>query len=139
MYKHLLLAIDLADAEAQHKAVQSAIACCRSFGAQLSVITVVPDFGMSMVAGFFPKNYQQNALKETDKALKAYAEKHFPEDIQVHRIVAHGTIYREIIFHAERRLRPDRHGLPPPGAEDYLWAQMPHESSAMQRRRSVVR
>ncbi|HLW28878.1 MAG TPA: universal stress protein [Kiloniellales bacterium] len=102
MYKHLLLAIDLADAEAQHKAVQSAIACCRSFGAQLSVITVVPDFGMSMVAGFFPKNYQQNALKETDKALKAYAEKHFPEDIQVHRIVAHGTIYREIIFHAEQ-------------------------------------
>jgi len=102
MYKNVLVAIDLADVETQKKAVQTAIACCQAFGARLSAITVVPDFGMSIVGGFFPKNYQQNALAETEKALRAYVQKNVPESIQVQHIVGHGTIYREIIFYADK-------------------------------------
>jgi len=100
MYKNVLLAIDLTDVDTQQKAVKSAVACCQAFGAKLGVITVVPDFGMSMVASYFPKNYQENALAETRKALQEYVARNIPQDIPVQLIVGHGTIYREIIHGA---------------------------------------
>ena len=103
MYKNVLLALDLTDVDTQQKAVKSAVACCQVFGANLKVITVVPDFGMSMVASYFPANYQENALSETRKALQEYVESNIPRDIPVQVIAAHGTIYREIIHNAEEK------------------------------------
>ena len=121
MYRDILLAVDLADAQTQKKALSAAIACCRAFGARLRIITVVPDFGMSVVGSYFPKNYIQDALAETEEALQAFTDEHIPDDIPVQRIVAHGTIYKEIIFYAEQEgcdlivMTSNR-----PSLEDYL-------------------
>lgn len=102
MYQNILLAVDIANPESQQKAVESAVACCRAFNASLHVVTVVPDFGMSMVAGFFPKNYADDALAQARKALHAFVEEHVPSEIQVQHIIGHGTIYREIIYYGEK-------------------------------------
>lgn len=102
MYRDVLLAVDLANPATQEKAVASAVACVRSFDAKLHVITVVPDFGMSMVAGFFPKNYERDALAQADKSLHAYVAGKVPSDIPVQHIVGHGTIYREILHYADK-------------------------------------
>jgi|SRR5690625_3544937 len=102
MYEDVLLAIDLTNSDAQKKAVQTALAFCTAFNAGLHVITVVPDFGMSIVAGYFPKNYERDALEQANKKLQAFVAQHVPEGIRVRHIVAHGTIYREILFYAEK-------------------------------------
>ncbi|MDF2094693.1 universal stress protein [Aquibaculum arenosum] len=102
MYRDILLAVDLSNPETQEKAVATAISCARSFGARLHVISVVPDFGMSMVAGFFPKNYERDALAQANKALHAYVAEKIPDDISVQHIVGHGTIYREILHYADK-------------------------------------
>ena len=76
MFKDILLAVDLGDPESQEKAVSTAIEQAKTFGARLHVITVVPDFGMSIVGGFFPKEHEQEAIDAANEALHAYvAEK----------------------------------------------------------------
>lgn len=101
MYRDILLAVDLANEKTQSKAVQTAITLAKTFGARLHVITVVPDFGMSIVSGYFPKDFEKQALAAADKALHEFTAKAVPPGIDVQHIVGHGTIYREILRYAD--------------------------------------
>ena len=55
MYKNILLTVDLEHPKAQLKSVPVAVELCKQHKASLHVLTVVPDFGMSIVAQYFPK------------------------------------------------------------------------------------
>jgi nucleotide-binding universal stress UspA family protein len=100
MYKDILLTVDLADRESHSKAVDTAIALAKNFGACLHVISVVPDFGLSMVGSFFPKGYEKQVLESTNKALHEFTRSVIPADVRVQHIVGHGAIYKEIIHYA---------------------------------------
>jgi len=102
MYKNILLPLDLNSVETQHKAIQTAVELARTFGASLQVLTVVPDFGMSIVAQHFPKDYAENALAETHAKLGAFASEHIPDGIKKTLMVSQGTIYEEIIRAADK-------------------------------------
>ena len=99
--KTILLPVDLADAKGWQKAVAHAVSLARSEGAALHVLSVIPDFGMSMVGSYFPRNFSENAREETEAALERFVAEHLPEDIEVVTHVRHGTIYKEIIGTAE--------------------------------------
>ena len=101
MYKDILLAVDLGHPETQGKAVSTALEYTKAFGARLHVITVVPDFGMSIVGSFFPSGYEQKALEQARETLHAFTAERIPADLQVQHIVGHGTIYQEILRGAE--------------------------------------
>lgn len=95
MYQSILLAIDLDDENSWRKALATAITYARTFGARLNIISVVPEFGM--VRQFFPNDYEEELKASVKAQLKAFTKKHVPEDVAVRRIVAHGTIYEEVI------------------------------------------
>ena len=97
MYKSILLAIDLPNRETQEKALQTAISLARNFSTKLCVMTVVPDFGMAIVGTFFPEGFEEKALAKSREELEAYVKEKVPDDIETHTIVAHGTIYSEIL------------------------------------------
>ncbi len=98
MYKTILLPIDLHDESSWKKALPTALETCRSFGAKLHVMTVVPDFGMAIVGSFFPEGYERQALEEAGKALHEFIDTHLPDNKSIARIhVRHGTIYNEIL------------------------------------------
>ena len=97
MYKSILLAIDLPNRETQEKAVQTAISLARTFSAKLTVMTVVPDFGMAIVGTFFPEGFEEKALATSQAELAAYVKDKVPDDIEANAVVAHGTIYSEIL------------------------------------------
>lgn len=101
MYKEILLAVDLAHKSTQTRAVQTACEYAQKFGSRLHIITVVPDFGMSLVGGFFPADYEEKALEKAKAELHAFAKEAIPEGIAVQHIVGHGTAYREILRYAE--------------------------------------
>ena len=101
MYKEILLAIDLNDIDSQRKAVQTAIDLARAFSAQVHVETVVPNFGMPIVASFFPRDFENQALETAKQALHNFVEQSLPEDLTVQRIVGHGNIYEEILRYAD--------------------------------------
>jgi len=97
MYRDILLPIDLTDPSSWHKALPVALSFCRSFGARLHVVTVVPDFGMAIVGQYFPESFEKQMIEETRKALHAFVSEHVPAEVPVQHVVAHGTVYQEIL------------------------------------------
>lgn len=100
MYKDILLAVDLGHQDDEEDAVRTVVEYARAFKSRVHIITVVPDFGMSLVGSFFPKGFEKGALAEADKQLHAYAQEKFPDEITRRHIVGHGVIYKEILRYA---------------------------------------
>ncbi|HSP24997.1 MAG TPA: universal stress protein [Saliniramus sp.] len=101
MYRDILLAVDLNHPAAEQRAVETVVEYARAFKARLHIMTVVPDFGMSMVGDFFPKSYEKKALAAANEKLHVYADEHVPADITRRHIVGHGVIYKEILKYSE--------------------------------------
>jgi nucleotide-binding universal stress UspA family protein len=101
MFKDILIPVDLEHREAEAKAIGIAVDLARRYGSRLHVLTVVPDFGMSIVGGYFPKDFEKKALAAAQKELRAFADKAIGTDLKVKHVVANGTIYREIIRYAD--------------------------------------
>jgi nucleotide-binding universal stress UspA family protein len=95
--KTILVPIDLAHETGLQKTVDHALALAKLDEANVHVLTVIPDYGMSMVGSFFPKNFSENAVKETSAALEIFVASHFPTGTDVEQHVRHGTIYEQII------------------------------------------
>ncbi len=102
MYKDILLPVDLNAESSWKQALPTAIEFCRKFGSRLHVITVVPDFGMSIVSTYFPEGYKDKILKEVSGQLNAFVKQHVPEGIEAQPIVGYGTAYEEILNTARR-------------------------------------
>ncbi|MDZ5700041.1 MULTISPECIES: universal stress protein [Phyllobacteriaceae] len=121
MYKDILVSIDLGDPEHEKRTLETAVDYARTFGSRLHVMTVVPDYGMSIVGGFFPKGHEQEALEHANQALHLFTKKHVPSEIKHRHIVGHGSIYREILRYAGV-VKADLIVLSAkrPGPEDYL-------------------
>lgn len=100
MYADIMLAVDLVNPATQMKAVRTAVSLAQSYGARLHLITVVPDYGMSIVGGFFTKEHERQAIEEANKALHVFAAGNIPKEIKLQHIVGHGTIYQEILRYA---------------------------------------
>jgi nucleotide-binding universal stress UspA family protein len=73
------------------------------YGAQLDVITVVPDYGMSVVSNFFDKSYHDKAVEEARRRLNELVERALGAEAneKVRHIVATGNAYEEILHVAE--------------------------------------
>lgn len=95
MYKSILLPVDLHDESSWRKALPVAIKLVETFGAQLQVMTVVPEFGYGLVASHFPEDFQKKALASATKALNAFVKAKVPGGAKPH--VAQGAIYDEIL------------------------------------------
>jgi nucleotide-binding universal stress UspA family protein len=106
MFKNILAAVDLNEDSSWEKAVPTAVGLCQSTGARLTLLTVIPDFGMSIISQYFPEGYAENALAETRTKLSAFAGEHVPGGVEQTLMVAQGTIYEEII-RASREVSAD--------------------------------
>ncbi len=63
MYNTILLPVDLNEESSWKKALPTALELCKTFGAKLHVMTVVPDFGMAIVGSFFPEPRMERASR----------------------------------------------------------------------------
>jgi nucleotide-binding universal stress UspA family protein len=101
MYEEILLPIDLNEQSSWEKALPAAIEYARAFGARLHVVTVVPDFGMSIVGQFFPSDFAARALAAANEKLHAFVAAHVPPDVSVQHVVTDGTVYERILAMAD--------------------------------------
>ena len=97
MFKNILLSVDLTDSTSWRKALPFAAEYCQAMGATLHLMTVVPDYGMTVVGQFFPEDYEKKAIVQARHELRELATAHVPAGVEVQHIVAHGTIYQEIL------------------------------------------
>ena len=101
MYTDILLPVDLGNESSWAKALPAAIEYCESFGSNLHVMTVMPDFRSPMVAQFFPDDHEGKLMDNAKDVLHKFVADRVPEEIKVQHIVADGTIYKAIIETAD--------------------------------------
>ena len=102
MYKDILLAIDLNDPSSWSRALPTAVDLCKMGDSNLHILTVVPDFGMSIVGQFFPDGYEKEIATKVLKQLKGFITEHVPAAISSRAIVGEGTVYEVILKIASR-------------------------------------
>jgi len=101
MSKTILLPIDLSEERSWKKPLAEALALLGK-GGVLHVASVLPDFGMSQVGGFFRAGYEKEALHSFGEALTEWVNANVPDAVKVHPHVLHGTIYDEILRAADK-------------------------------------
>ncbi len=97
MYQNILVPIDLSDTHSWQDALPAALNYAKLYQAKLHFLSIIPDFGMTMVGQFFPKNFEQQALKQAETNLKTFISEHVPNDVTYQCHIGHGTIYKEIL------------------------------------------
>ena len=97
MFKHILLAVDLEHSDSWGKSLPTSVEYARAFGSTLHVMTVVPNYGMSIVGSFFPDDHENQIMVGVTKALHDFVGVHIPDDIRVQHIIGRGNAYEEIL------------------------------------------
>ena len=101
MYKKILPPIDLAQESSWASAAPIATMLAKAGGAELHVMTVIPDLGMSIVGSYMQEGAEAKAVEDAKEKLKGFLETHAPEGVAVKGHVAKGTIYQEILKAAD--------------------------------------
>jgi nucleotide-binding universal stress UspA family protein len=102
MFKSVLLPIDLARESTWKKPLGLAVELVQAGGGTLHVISVLPDFGMSIVGSYFDKDFEGAAMQDMSGQLKAWASRNVPEGVKAEVHLAHGSIYDEIMRLADK-------------------------------------
>lgn len=100
----VLAAIDLVHAGHHADILGRAAKMAELDDARLVVVTVIPDFGMSIVGSYFDEDVEKKALKQAATDLHAVVATHLgtQEDRQIKHVVCHGNAYEEILETAEK-------------------------------------
>lgn len=95
----VLCAVDINRPDDETKVLQQAKRMADQDGAQLDVITVVPDFGASIVGAYFKDHDVKTARDGAAQALSQSVKKVIGEDANnsVRHIVAVGSVYEEVL------------------------------------------
>lgn len=102
MYSKILLPIDLGEESSWTKALPEAAALSRFYGAELHVVSVVPQMGSALVGSFFPEGFEKKVIAEASAQLEKFIEQQVPDDVEAAGHVAHGVIYEEILHAADK-------------------------------------
>lgn len=97
MTKHILCAVDLNHRDEATAILKEVDRLAEVFGATLSVVTVVPDFGSSWVSSFFKEGALEEATSAANTALHTLVKEVLPHREKVQHIVEIGVIYEEVL------------------------------------------
>ena len=103
MSKSVLCAVDISNGKIDAPVLKQAAKLADMDGAQLDVVTVLPDFGESWVSGFFKPGFHEKATQEAHDQLVALCEDVLgaERNASIRHVVATGTAYQEILKPAE--------------------------------------
>ena len=97
MTDHILCSVDLTHKDEAISLLQEAGRLGEFYGASLSVVTVVPDYGSSWVGSFFKDGTLKQAVAAADDTLHALVKEALPEHEDVQHIVEIGAVYEKVI------------------------------------------
>ncbi|NSX54355.1 universal stress protein [Parasulfitobacter algicola] len=104
MINSILCAIDVSTPGTDLDVLQMAQKLSDLEGAQLDVITVVPDYGKSVVGGFFSDDHHEKVITAAKTQLNATVEQALGAEANkaVRHVVATGQAYNEILRLADK-------------------------------------
>lgn len=99
MSKTILCAVDINRPEEDQKVLKIAAKLAALDGASLDVITVVPDFGASVVGAYFEEHHVSTAKDKANELLSKMVEDALgaDENAKVRHVVAIGSVYEKVL------------------------------------------
>lgn len=101
MYKNILFPVDVTERSSWKIALPVILELAEAFKPKLHVMTVVPEYGMSIVSQFFPEKAEDALIKGATEALHKFTDENIPEHITRRHVITQGTVYEAIIETAE--------------------------------------
>ena len=104
MTKSVLCAVDVSNGDEDINTIQAAARLAKLDDAQLDVIAVLPDFGMSQVGSFFSKDHHDMMIKDAKEALNAVVIKALDagQNEKIRHVIATGRAYEQVLKLAEK-------------------------------------
>jgi len=99
--EHILCAVDLSDENDTRNILAEAEKITALYGARLSVVTVVPDYGSSWVGSFFKEGTLKLATQAAMERLRKLTEETITTGVKVRHIVEVGTTYEQVLHAAD--------------------------------------
>lgn len=96
MFANVLLPIDLNHEASWTKALPAAERLMDE-GGTLHILGIVPDFGASMIASYFPANFEEKALQDLHGSLSDFARDEVAEGLKSAVHVGHGHVPETIL------------------------------------------
>lgn len=95
----VLCALDVSQPDHETPVLRRAAQLAALDKARLDVMTVLPDFGTSMVGSYFKADFHEQAVGEARTALVKLCDTVLGADLnaQVRHIVSTGTVYEEVL------------------------------------------
>lgn len=97
MFKTVLLTVDLNHPASWEKALPQAVELVRASKGKLHIMSVVPDMGTPLVEGFFPPDFEKQAVAAANDALNTLVTREVPEDVDVKQHLAFGKIHKKVL------------------------------------------
>jgi nucleotide-binding universal stress UspA family protein len=116
MFKKILIPVDLQETALSIRATTVAQDLAVCYQSKITVLTVIPDFGMPLVANFFPEDAMKQAEREVHAELKRFIAAHFKDPAAIRAEVDGGSPHKIIVAHA-RREKADLIVLPARGKD----------------------
>lgn len=99
MFTKILVPVDTFDDATTDKLCKAANAIAVQFNAEVRLMTVMPGFGMSIVASYFPEDAQSKLRKELQAKLDVLAETYFT--VKLSTKLSQGKRLQEILQEAD--------------------------------------
>jgi len=95
----VLCAIDISQPDHEAQVLRRAAQLAELDKARLDVMTVLPDFGTSMVGSYFKADYHDQAVADARRDLSALVERVLGAEANaaVRHVVSTGTVYEEVL------------------------------------------
>ncbi len=97
MITHILCSVDLTHDQDARATLAEAGRMAGHYGARLSVVTVLPDYGSSWVGSFFKEGTLSQAAQSARDTLHRMVDDVLPDHKPVQCIVEIGTVYEEVL------------------------------------------
>jgi nucleotide-binding universal stress UspA family protein len=84
MFNKILVPVDLSTEDTTKKLCVAANDMAEKYGSEVRLMTVVPDYGMPLVASYFPEGAQEKLKEEMKKKLEELANTYFSASAKIH-------------------------------------------------------
>lgn len=103
LFKKILLPIDINDKDSWEKTLPTCASMLKNNqGAQLYILSVIPNFGMSMMEEYFPVGWKKEVSTKTMKELESIVSQNLDPEIKYELIVDRGVVYQVLLEHSAK-------------------------------------
>jgi nucleotide-binding universal stress UspA family protein len=102
MYQKILLPLDLEESSSWEQALPTALDLRAASDGELHVLSVVPVIALSVVASYFPADYEEAMAESARARLSKLVSASVPAEVSVTEHVAKGPVYDTILKTADK-------------------------------------